>query len=278
MSRPLAQLRERTAALGNGPTVSLAAADVDMIESDVGGLFVHAADQVMTPALRASGNWEPAESIWLRRTIRPGDLVVDCGANIGYFTLLASATTGAAGAVLAVEPEPHNVALLRLNLWRNGCDNVAVAAVAASTRRDVLPLRLNPTNLGDHQLHDEAVADDVLVPTVALDELLIGLRVNVAKIDTQGLDHDVIEGLEQTIRRNPGLRLLVEFWLEGMELRRVDPVSVLAGYRALERPLGVLADDGAVTEAGNEEILAAATSWEGRYVNIVIGAAGRTRR
>jgi FkbM family methyltransferase len=266
----LIRLRDRASSLAQGASPA-AGLDVVSVDTDVGPLFAHAADEGLTPSLRLTRQWEPAESAWLRRTIRPGDLVIDCGANIGYLTLLASTATGPTGTVLAVEPEPANVALLRFNLWRNACDNVAVAQVAAGSRRDVLALRLNPSNLGDHQLHPEPAAGDLLVPTIALDDLLADMRVDVAKIDTQGVDHDVVAGLARTIARNPGLRLLVEFWLEGMASRNVDPAAVLAGYRALNRPLELLTNDGTAAAATDAEILDAAVGWEGGYVNLVIG-------
>jgi hypothetical protein len=65
--------------------------------------------------------------------------------------------------------------------------------------------------------------------------------------------------------------VLVEFWLDGMEARAVDPASVLAAYRGLNRTLGLLNDDGTVSAETDERILATADSWEGRYVNLVLG-------
>ena len=53
--------------------------------TDVGPLLLHADDQVITPAIQQDGCWEAAEGAWLRATVRRGDTVIDCGANIGYF-------------------------------------------------------------------------------------------------------------------------------------------------------------------------------------------------
>ncbi len=251
-----------------------AAAGSVAAQTDVGLLLLHAGDEVMTPFIAAEGCWEVDEGAWLRSVLRAGDTVVDCGANVGYFSLLASRAVGPSGAVVAVEPDRGNLRLLRANLWRNGADNVWVLAAAAHDHRGLLALRRNATNAGDHQVHDAAQSDDVLVPCVALDDVLAGVPVHVLKIDTQGTDHHVVAGLRRTLDANPGARALVEFWLEGMGDRAIDPRAVLAGYRALGRDLLVLGAGGVTSAATDEEIMRAAQEAPGLYINLVLGPKG----
>jgi FkbM family methyltransferase len=239
-------------------------------ETDVGPLLLHADDQVITPAIVQDGEWEADEGAWLRATVQPGHTVIDCGANIGYFSVLASRLAGPRGAVIAVEPDRDNLRLLTHNLWRNGCENVRVVPAAAWRERGVLSLRRSATNTGDHRTF--APDGEALVPSVTLDELLAGQRVDVVKIDTQGADHHVVAGLEGALRRDPACVTLIEFWLDGMQERDVDPRGVLAGYRALGRPLALLRGGGELVPADDDAILAAATGWEGRWVNLVLGA------
>jgi FkbM family methyltransferase len=261
--------RSRLEALAADP---LAAGTVRTAQTDVGTMLVHAHDVVISPMLEQEGRWEPDEAAWLRAVLTPGATVVDCGANIGYFSLLAAGIVGAAGRVIALEPEPANLRLLRANLWRNGADNVTVVPAAASDARGLLALRFNrDNNTGDHQVHAEATAGDTLVPALTIDELVAGERVDVVKIDTQGADDAVVRGLRATIGANPDIKVLIEFWLEGMADRGLTPERVLAEYRELGRPLGLLGDGGAVTRAGDEEILATARGWAGQWVNLVLG-------
>jgi FkbM family methyltransferase len=241
-------------------------------ETDVGEMLLHAADEVMTPAIRDTGRWEPDEAAWLRGVARAGDTAVDVGANVGYFTLLLSQLVGPRGAVLAVEPERGNLRLLRHNIWRNDAANVHVAPVAAWDARGVLGLRRNPVNAGDHQVHAGPSPDGELVPCIALDEVLADSPVDVLKIDTQGADDRVIAGLARTLARRRGAQALVEFWLDGMADRGIDPAAVLAAYRELDRPLGLLCPGGVVELASDGQILDAAAGWEGRWVNLVIGS------
>ncbi|HWH94084.1 MAG TPA: FkbM family methyltransferase [Baekduia sp.] len=261
---------QRLAALTADP---IAVEDVVFAQTDVGTLALHAHDRVMTPIICETGRWEEDEAAWLRSVLTRGQTVVDCGANVGYFTLLLSEAVGASGTVVAVEPERGNLRLLQHNLWRNRCDNVRVIAAAAGEARGVVALRHNSLNAGDHQVHAEAAPSDVLVPCVALDDLLGGVVVDVVKVDTQGHDYLAVAGMHQLLERSPHARLLVEFWLDSMVERNISADDVLAGYRALGRPIGTLGPGGVVREATDAEIIAsAAASQPDHWVNIVIGA------
>ena len=252
---------------------SLLTADVISVDTDVGSLLLHADDLVMTPAIRDSGCWEADEAAWMRSVLKPGNTALDIGANIGYFTVLLSHAVGQDGHVIAVEPEHRNLRLLSHNLWRNRCDNVRVVPAAAWCARATLALRHNFDNAGDHQVHPSTTnPDDVLVPAVALDDVVLNTEVHAIKIDTQGADHEVIVGLERTLQRNPRAPVLTEFWLDSLIERNVSPTDVLAQYRALKRPIGLLSSGGAVTIATDQEILAAAQAVEGHWVNLVLGA------
>jgi FkbM family methyltransferase len=189
---------------------------VVLTETDAGPLLLHADDKVMTPLIQRDRLWEVPEGRFLRSVIRPGAIVLDVGANVGYMTLLSARAAGSDGMVVAVEPEQANVALLRANVWLNGVPNVRVLPMAAWSRRELLPLRFNTQNRGDHQVGMHAGGDgraSRLVPAAPLDELLGELVVDVVKIDTQGSDHEAIAGLSATLLRSPDSVVLAEFWL-----------------------------------------------------------------
>ena len=249
-------------------------ADVRAAETDVGRLLLHAADEVMTPIIVATKTWEAAEGSWLRSVLRRGQTVIDVGANIGYFTVLASAAVGPRGSVVAVEPDRGNLRLLRANLWLNACDNVRVVPAAATDVRRLLALRHNASNAGDHQVHDEATDGDALVCGVVLDDVLDRGPVDIVKIDTQGVDHLVVNGLRRTLQACPRAQVMAEFWLDGMEARGFDVADVLAGYRSLGRPISVLDDRGVPHGASDGEILSAADAAPGRFLNLILGRAG----
>jgi FkbM family methyltransferase len=239
------------------------------VPTELGPLFMHASDRVMTPFVQAHGFWEASETRFIRDALREGMTFIDVGANTGYFSVLGSRLVAATGRVFAVEPERRNIALLKANLWRHGCDNAVILPIAAHRQRGFLPLRLNDENRGDHQVgwSDEASA---LVPSARLDDLLAGVSVDVAKVDTQGVDHDVIDGLSGLFPPGRPATIMCEFWLEGMAERDIDPDEVLRGYQRLGFDLGLLEEDGSVRVASAPDIVAAAAGWEGLYVNVVL--------
>lgn len=258
---------DSTEAIPSPIPAPLASSDVGDVQTDVGTLFVHRHDEVMRPALEANGRWEPDECAFLRAHLRPGSVFLDVGANIGYMTLLGARACGPRGRVIAVEPEPRNLLLLQANLWRNRL-RATVLPVAAYSRHGFLHLIRNERNPGDHQVHQDG--GETLVPCVRLDEELGGMHVDVAKIDAQGTDHEVVAGMFGLMRRNSAITMLAEFWLEGMEQRGVEPSEVLSGYRSAGYRVGLLRENGLAREATDSDIIAACAAWAGRYVNLVL--------
>jgi FkbM family methyltransferase len=198
---------------------------------------------------------------------------LDVGANIGYMTLLGARACGPSGRVIAIEPEARNLSLLQANLWRNRL-GATVLPAAAYSRHGFLHLVLNERNPGDHQVHQGG--GEALVPCVRLDEHLGDTHVDVAKIDTQGTDNEVVAGMAGLVRHNPAIIMLAEFWLEGMEQRGVEALAVLRDYRSAGYRLGLLGAGGKAQDATDSEITARCESWPGRYVNLVLaGPAAR---
>ena len=210
------------------------------VDTQVGRLYAHRDDEVITANLIRWGVWEARETQFMRTLLRPGDTFVDVGANIGYFSVLAAGCIGSEGYLIAFEPEPRNLELLRMNLARHLVQpNATVLPVAAYSHPCQMTLALNEANRGDHFLAPHA-SGGVQVRCVRLDDVL-PRSVDVVKIDTQGFDHDVLAGLSQTIAANPALVVLTELSLTKLGDRHLDVDEVLAGY--LARGFGIEALD-----------------------------------
>jgi FkbM family methyltransferase len=153
------------------------------------------------------------ERRFLESRIRPGMHVVDVGANLGVFSHRFARCVGPSGRVTSFEPDEDLFRALESNLRANGLAHVrpfkfALGAVAgrASLSRGLL-------NSGDNRLshvrsHVSSGAEETVV--VALDEVIGTAPVDFIKIDAQGWEVQVIEGMRQTIARNPTLEMYIE--------------------------------------------------------------------
>lgn len=181
--------------------------------------------------LYGKGVYEPAETALLARSVRAGDVVLDIGANIGYFTLQLARHAGPQGRVVAFEPEPENVALLRRNVELNGYRTVEVVGAAVGDGPGTVTLHVAAENRGDHRLFGEADGRPTLeVPMVSIDAYLAehGIeRVDVVKIDVQGAEGLVFAGMRRLLAERPPRLLLVEFWPFGLRRCGQDPAALL---------------------------------------------------
>ena len=185
----------------------------------------------VTQQIVRQGVWEPTETAIMRRIIRPGTTVLDIGANLGHHTVLASRLVGPSGRVVAFEPEPRNLALLRKNIARNACRNVEVHPTAVSDQSGAsITLYLAADNLGDHRIFaskDEEDREQVTVMTTTMDEVVGDTPVHFIKMDIQGAEGHAFAGMERTVRRNDDLAILFEFWPYGLRRASTEPPSVL---------------------------------------------------
>ena len=148
--------------------------------------------------------------------LETGDTVVDVGANIGVFTILAAKSVGETGRVIAIEPERKNLKDLRNNLKINGLKNVSVVPKGLWNRREKKKLYLKAdarahTLVGKSSLGD---AEEIEVDT--LDNILEELgvtRVDFIKMDIEGAEIQALEGMERTLKEND-VRLVIAAYHE----------------------------------------------------------------
>ncbi len=198
--------------------------EVDAEHCTVGGveLFCDAADAAVTPGLR-SGIYEPHLTMVFERYCAPGMTVVDVGANLGYYSLLASRLVGPSGRVIALEPNSENCRLLLSSLRLNGSTNVELLPVAADVATGWAYYSTHVgSNGGLIDAGDLLAHPGVVVPTFRLDELVSG-RVDFLKMDVEGAEGRVMRGATGIIERD---RPIVTTELKDEMLARVSDMSV----------------------------------------------------
>jgi FkbM family methyltransferase len=143
------------------------------------------------------GVWEPDATAAVLPYLREGSTVIDVGANVGYFSLLASVAVGASGSVHAVEALPSTVELLTRNIELNQASNVTVHSVAASDHDgEVEVFRAADRFLGSSSTRKGEHAEG-RVRCLRLDDLFArvdGGDVSVLKIDVEGDEAAVLRG------------------------------------------------------------------------------------
>lgn len=156
--------------------------------------------------LYVTGTYEPEVSAEITRLAGPGDLVIDGGAHIGFFTLLASFRVGPTGRVMAFEPSSPTAEVLRRNVELNGCTNVAIvqAALSDASGTDVLA-HASTTETGQATLRPiEHAAATTTIKVVALDEILTDAKQRVAliKLDLEGMELRALRGMARLLQRD----------------------------------------------------------------------------
>jgi len=196
--------------------------------------FIDPNDLIIAPQMVVYRQWESDISHLFRALCRPDSVVVDVGANFGYFSVLAANLigTGGSGQVIAVEPNPKLCDLLR----RNRDINWSIA-----------PLTLHEMALGEAEaelaLHiprerganaslsapEGLACDTIMVNVRPLDKVLPpGLAVDLMKIDVEGHEATVLRGAREVIARSPDLHLILEWSPRQMKAAGIAPRDVLA--------------------------------------------------
>ena len=157
------------------------------------------------------GEFEPFTVRLFASLLRPGMTVVDVGACIGLYSVLAAKVVGDEGVVYAFEPDARNQRDLRENVRGNGVRNVLVVPKAASDRAGVASfyVRRPAGHSGLHAARGGFLAAGA-VESIPADDVLRGQSLGVVKIDAEGHELSVLRGMERTLERSPDAKLFIE--------------------------------------------------------------------
>jgi FkbM family methyltransferase len=156
---------------------------------------------------------------------RPGDTVVDVGAHIGLYTLIAAKRVGPGGKVIAIEPDPENFKILKKNILLNQLSNVKALGCAVYSTKEKLKLFLPQLEQGrtifNTVMQDRARTSNNFLEVEAntLDNILESINiteVNWIKIDVEGAELEVLKGAVNTISSNKNITLIIE--IHGIEI------------------------------------------------------------
>jgi FkbM family methyltransferase len=160
-----------------------------------------------------------------------GDTVVDVGAHIGLYTIIASKRVGPTGKVIAIEPDPENLKMLKKNILLNQLSNVEYLECAAYSAKKKLKLFLPEVERGrtifNTVMEDRVKSYDdfIEVESNTLDNILNEnnvQRVNYVKIDVEGAELEVLKGTTNLLEANKSITLVIEIHGRKTYLQVID--------------------------------------------------------
>jgi len=180
--------------------------------------------------------YEPGTNHIFKSLVREGMTVIDVGAHVGYYTLLAARLVGSGGRVYAFEADPATCELLRRNIALNRYRNIVVFNCAVSNFKGRAHLFMNrATSSGAsrwNRIYQLGENDrGIPVPSTTLDDFLRSEGnppVHLVKIDVDGGEMRVLDGMIDLLGRERPPRLIMEFYPEGLRASGVDPSDLPA--------------------------------------------------
>ncbi len=161
------------------------------------------------------GQYKPFETEIVKKHIKKGMVVLNIGAHIGYFTLLASKIVGEKGKVFAFEPVPENFGILQKNISLNNLKNIVPLQKAVSDKTGKQKLNLSSISCGMHSLIDTDLIKShkqIEVDVVSLDDYFKNYKgkIDFILMDIEGAEEKAILGMLKLLKKNKDIKILVE--------------------------------------------------------------------
>jgi len=207
-------------------------------------MYLDYADKGVSRQLIIDGTRETLSIEIVRRELKKGDIVVEVGANIGYYALFESQLIGEKGRIYAIEPVSSNLELLRKNIELNGYSNIDLYPFAIGESNGIHSMYLttwrNKPSLRDitGTRKEKHFTEEIKVEVMAFDDFIKDKSYpNFVRMDVEGYEYHIIRGMKDTLQRKLPLTLLIEFHFHLMT--RQESTEILdtlrsAGFRIVD--------------------------------------------
>lgn len=162
-------------------------------------------------------NRQDADEInYLKKIIKPGDTIIDIGANIGFYSKILATCAGKYGKVHSFEPDLINFKHLKKNT--RGLVNIVLNNKAVSDKSGTINIYKSKDLNVDHRTYPVGEYESIdVIEAISIDEYVNNSwKINLIKMDIQGFEVSALKGMEKTIKANPELKMLLEFWPHGL--------------------------------------------------------------
>lgn len=161
--------------------------------------------------------------------LKEGMIVVDIGSHVGYYTLLAARAVGDKGKVFCFEPDPSNYALLLKNIEKNNYNNVVPVQKAVTDTTGSIKLFIAKDPSGHSIWSDNPQQKSIVVDSTTIDDFFAGrdYPLHVMKIDVEGAEMTVLQGMRNILAKNRQLIIFTEFNPGALTRAGFSPIEYL---------------------------------------------------
>ena len=199
-------------------------------------------DKVDALSLSINGIHEKIITNLIKKEIHSGDVVLDIGAHIGYYTLQFANLVGSTGKVYAFEPEPKNFELLKKNVQINKHDNVVLIQKIVSDKVGIVEFFISKfDSIGNKLFKSNEAGSSIKIESTTLDEYFKDLKkkIDFIKMDIQGGEGKAILGMKNLLKENKNLKIIQEWWPDALKQNNTNPEDHLKflqhiGYKIYE--------------------------------------------
>ena len=224
-----------------------------LVELNKFKVYVRLGDYFTSGPIAHTKEYEPEIMDLIGAIVRPGDFVIDVGANVGCHALNMAVLVGGQGKVFAFEPRPGNCDLIKLSIEANNFTNLELFPDAAGNAAGTIEILVEGDNtnarINSNPDHDSLTAKRFTVRVVKIDDCLQDIpRLRFVKIDVEGAEPMVIDGMSNLISRFMPV-LLFEFYPDFIRLTsQCDPQKFLDQIIEYGYKLRVIGQDGNISE------------------------------
>jgi len=183
------------------------------------------------------------EDVYSKETLKKGQNIIDVGANIGVYTILAAEKVSNSGRVIAIEPGPKNYELLIKNIELNNFQNVIPKNIALTDHEGFEKLYLSSSFAGHSLVFQENKNSYINIPVTTIDKLVEELgfkKIDIIKIDAEGAEMPILKGAEKTLKVNPNIKMLIACYHYPSETKEVCQFLNNKGFKTKVSQRGVV--------------------------------------
>jgi FkbM family methyltransferase len=147
------------------------------------------------------------------KEIKKGDIVIDIGANIGYYVLIESKIVGKKGKVYAIEPVPKNFEMLKKNIEINKCSNIEMFELAIGDKKCLSEINLSSRCNWSSMIYlkEADVKEKINVNVNTLDNFIKDKKYpNFIRMDVEGYEYNILKGMESIFKNKKPLKIFIE--------------------------------------------------------------------